>query len=44
VLEDPELMKAVASGDMAALIANPKILNCWENPALQSIGKRNQKP
>jgi len=43
VLEDPELMKAVESGDIAALMANPKIMKLLENPALQSIGKGNQK-
>jgi hypothetical protein len=44
VLEDPELMKAVASGDIAALTANPKFQKMLENPALQSISKGTQKP
>ncbi|HBD08438.1 MAG TPA: hypothetical protein DCZ69_09260 [Syntrophobacteraceae bacterium] len=39
VLEDPDLMKAVASGDMAALSANPKFMKLLEKPGLQNIGK-----
>lgn len=34
VLEDPELMNAVNTGDVATLIANPKFLQLLKNPAV----------
>jgi hypothetical protein len=43
VLEDPELMNAVNTGDIAALTANPKFLQLLQNPAVQDIQKKMSK-
>jgi len=43
VLEDPELMNAVNTGDVAALMANPKFLQLLQNPAVQDIQKKMSK-
>jgi hypothetical protein len=40
VLSDPEIRKALESGDTAALLANPKITNLTNYPAVQDIAKR----
>ncbi len=40
LLEDPEVLKAVNAGDMAALAANPKIMKLLENPTIQEIQKK----
>ena len=39
ILQDPEIMDAVNSGDINALLSNPKFLKLLENPAIQNIGK-----
>jgi hypothetical protein len=39
-LEDPELLKAVNSGDVASLIANPKFMNLLNNATVQDIQKK----
>ena len=40
LLEDPETMKAVQSGDMAALMANPQFMKLLNNPKVQDIEKK----
>jgi len=40
LLEDPEIMKAVNAGDVAALTANPKFMKQLGNPAVQEIQKK----
>jgi hypothetical protein len=40
LLEDPEVMKAVSEGDVAALAANPKFLKLLNNPVVQEIQKK----
>ncbi len=40
LLEDPEIMKAVSAGDVAALAANPKFLKLLGNPTVQEIQKK----
>lgn len=37
ILEDPEVMKAVSAGDVAALAANPKFMKLLNNPTVQEI-------
>ena len=39
ILQDPEIMSAVSSGDINALFSNQKFLKLLENPAIQDIGK-----
>jgi hypothetical protein len=39
VLQDPDIMSAVSSGDINALLSNQKFLKLLENPAIQDIGK-----
>jgi hypothetical protein len=39
ILQDPEIMDAVSSGDINALLSNQKFLKLLENPAIQDIGK-----
>jgi hypothetical protein len=43
VLDDPELMNAVNTGDVAALMANPKFLQLLQNPSVQDIQKKMAK-
>ena len=43
VLEDPELMNAVNTGDVAALMADPKFLQLLQNPAVKDIQKKMSK-
>ncbi len=40
VLKDPEVMKAVNSGDVTALMANPQFLKLLNNATVQDIRKR----
>lgn len=40
LLEDPEIMKAVSTCDVAALTANPKFMKLLGNPAVQEIQKK----
>lgn len=40
LLEDPEVMKAVSEGDVAALITNPKFMKLLGNPTVQEIQKK----
>ena len=40
LLEDPETMKAVQTGDVAALMANPQFLKLLNNPTVQDIQKK----
>jgi hypothetical protein len=40
LLEDPEVMKAVSEGDVAALAANPKFMKLLNNPVVQEIQKK----
>jgi len=40
VLDDPEIVKALGSGDIAALLANPKVNNLINHPAVQDITKK----
>jgi hypothetical protein len=40
ILEDPELMKAVNAGDIAALTANPRFMKLLNNPTVQDIQKK----
>jgi hypothetical protein len=43
VLEDPELMNAVNSGDVAALMADPRFLQLMQNPTVLDIQKKMSK-
>jgi hypothetical protein len=40
ILEDPEMMKAVNSGDVAALMANPRFMKLLNNQTVQEIEKK----
>lgn len=40
ILEDPEVVKAVNSGDIAALMANPQFLKLMNNSTVRDIGQR----
>jgi hypothetical protein len=40
ILEDPELMKAVESGDMATLLSDPKFLQLMQNPTVKDIHRK----
>jgi hypothetical protein len=40
ILEDPEIMKAVNAGDIAALTANPRFMKLLSNPTVQDIQKK----
>jgi len=40
LLEDPEIMKAVSAGDIAALSANPTFMKLLSNPTVQEIQKK----
>jgi hypothetical protein len=39
ILQDPEIMGAVSSGNINALLSNKKFLKLLENPAIQDIGR-----
>ena len=43
ILEDPEIMNAVQSGDTAALMANPKFLQLLNNPTVHDIQQKVAK-
>ena len=43
ILEDPEIMNAVSSGDTAALMANPKFLQLMHNPTVRGIQQKVTK-
>jgi len=43
ILEDPEIMNAVNSGDTAALMANPKFLQLLHNPTVRDIQQKVSK-
>ena len=40
ILEDPEIMKAVNDGDIAALTANPRFMKLLDNATVQEIEKK----
>jgi len=40
ILEDPDVMKAVDAGDVAALAANPKFMKLLNNATVQEIGSK----
>jgi hypothetical protein len=40
ILEDPDVMKAVNAGDVAALSANPKFMKLLNNATVQEIEKK----
>lgn len=40
IMEDPELMKAVAEGNIAVLIADPRFMKLLSNPTVQEIQKK----
>lgn len=40
ILEDPEVVKAVNSGDIAALMANPQFLKLMNNSVVRDIGQK----
>jgi hypothetical protein len=41
VLEDQEIMKAATSGDISALMNNPKFMKLLSKPELQEFGKQS---
>jgi len=43
ILEDPEVMNAVNSGDTASLMANPKFLQLLQNPTIRDIQQKIAK-
>jgi hypothetical protein len=43
ILEDPEIMNAVQSGDAASLMANPKFLQLLNNPTVRDIQQKVSK-
>ncbi len=43
ILEDPEIMNAMSSGDTAALMANPKFLQLLHNPTVRDIQQKMTK-
>ncbi|HOW54642.1 MAG TPA: hypothetical protein PLR60_08295 [Syntrophorhabdaceae bacterium] len=43
VLQDPEIMRAVNSGDLNALMANPKFMRVMDKQAVRDIGTKLQK-
>jgi hypothetical protein len=43
ILEDPEIMNAVQSGDAASLMANPKFLQLLNNPTVRDIQQKVAK-
>jgi hypothetical protein len=40
VMQDPGVMKAVQTGDMAALLANPQFMKLLNNPTVKEIEKK----
>ena len=43
ILDDPEIMNAVSTGDTAALMANPKFLQLLNNPTVRDIQQKVAK-
>jgi hypothetical protein len=43
ILEDPEIMKRVLSGDIPGLMSNPKFLKLLDNPTIQEIRGKIQE-
>ncbi len=43
VMSDPEIMNAVAAGDMSALMSNPKLQKLLEKPQVQDIRNNTLK-
>jgi hypothetical protein len=43
MLEDPAIMNAVNTGDLAALMANPQFLQLLQNPTVQDIQQKVSK-
>ena len=43
ILEDPEIMKGVSSGDISNLMSNPKFIKLLDNPKVQEIRRRIQE-
>ncbi len=43
ILQDPEIMKAVSSGDINALMANPKFTRILDKKTVHDIGTKLQK-
>jgi hypothetical protein len=40
IMEDPKLVQAVAAGDIAVLMADPRFVKLLSNPAVQEIQKK----
>ncbi len=40
IMEDPEIMKGVLSGDISSLMSNPKFIKLLDNPTIQEIRSR----
>ncbi len=40
IMEDPEIMKAVSEGDVAALTANPRFMKLLDNSTVKDIQKK----
>jgi hypothetical protein len=40
IMDDPELMKAIAAGDIAVLMADPRFVKLLSNPTVQEIQKK----
>jgi hypothetical protein len=43
VLKDPDILKAVNSGDIDSLLSNPKFIRLLNSPAIQEIGSKITK-
>jgi hypothetical protein len=43
ILDDPEIMKGVSSGDIPNLMSNPKFIKLLDNPKVQEIRRRIQE-
>ena len=43
ILKDPETMKAVQSGDIQSLMANPKFMELLNHPKIKAINKQMSK-
>ncbi len=43
ILEDPEIMKRVLSGDIPGLMSNPKFMKLLDNPTIQEIRSKIQE-
>ena len=43
IMEDPEIMKGVLSGDISGLMSHPKFMKLLDNPTIQEIRSRIQE-